>query len=492
MNKPLIISLLTLKILAGLYLVHSYGERYENRQESDIYKYHHDGKVLRSLYTENPKAFLSVFFTGNPPSDLPETSVYYHMQNWATMDEEYREYIDYQTNYTFFHPQRVLIRMCAVISFVSTNIYFQSALFSLLGGLGLLLLCLTFFSQATKQTNTIALITLVLFPTSLLWTSTILKETVIVFSLGMSLYGSYKWYIQDKKWNVWMGLAVLGLMLLLLTSLHHFLTLVATGILTVSLTYLFTLPKRIRLIIEVVAPVVAGILFLTLAPKLVTKYNYEDKIGRGGAYIHSETLSQTFYIEYEQFLELLATTNQAPILNTEINFPPTFEAHPFIDGKISKEQTLLPESEYKLNLVYTPANTHIPSQLTTSPSSIITHLPVAFRNVFLAPLFTPSITIQGTWIIFALENAILLLLLLLLLLYATYHYTQNRPTIPKKTKNLLLALLTYATLQFLLIGYTTPILGNIIRYKTVMVLSLVIASLIIINRKDFSQGLFNG
>lgn len=487
MNKFLLVILFSLKILVGLYLVNSYGTRYENRQDADIYKYHHDGMKLHDLYKEDKSVFFKVFYTGEPPVNLPETSAYYQMQNWATMDEGYRDYISYQTNYTFFHPQRVLIRFCTVISFISTNIYFQSFIFSLLGGLGLVLLIHSFFPTPNNRIRTINIITILLFliPTSLLWTSTILKESIIILSIGMSVYGSYKWYKSSKKWNIWISITLIGLFLLLVTSLHHFLSLFATSIVALSLTYLSTLPKRTRQISWIIAPIVAFTLVMTITPKLVSKYNYEEKIGRGGAYIKTIHASDSYYIPPNTFKTYINSKNISPKLHDILLIKKRIQVYPYINGYIEKESILLPVNEYMLLLNYEPANSYIEAELKETPLGIISHLPIAFRNVFLAPLFTPSISTQGTWILFALENSVLLLLIL----FATYHYIKNYHTLSPTTKIILYSLLTYATIQFILIGYTSPILGNIVRYKTVMVLSLVMACFLAVKRESFSQRL---
>jgi len=78
----------------------------------------------------------------------------------------------------------------------------------------------------------------------------------------------------------------------------------------------------------------------------------------------------------------------------------------------------------------------------------------------------------------AIENAMLLLLLALFLFFFKFESTHI---------NLLLFCLTFVLILYLLIGYTTPVMGAIVRYKAPALPFLYVMLLLIFDKDKFAS-----
>lgn len=483
LNKKLLFLLFTIKILAGWYVVNSYGERYNDQKEADIYKFYYDGVALKQIFEEDKTLFFDLFFKGEPFAKPEVGSSFYKLENWAEMESGYRDYMSYQTNYTFFNPQRTMIRICALLSFFNTSIFFQSAFFSILGGIGLFLFIKAFFDTPNKQVN-FFLILLFILPTFLIWTSSILKESVVIFSIGLFSYGLFKLYQSKFRLDIWYLLSLLGALTLILTSVHHFLSFIVAIVIGICLKFVFLQNKLVRNLM-VFGVLIVGILgFVVISPKLISKYNHEYKIGRGGVYITSEDNDKTFFIDYTDYETLKKEVVEQTDSKKVIMFSEGVRAYELNEGVITDKLIRIPDHNYELKLKYVPANTFL--NTLPYPSNylgIVGHFPFAFRNVFLAPLFASEVEVNGVWFLLILEN----IFVLILVVGSIYFFVRNFKSFSPNLRIIIFSLMIYALAQFILIGYTTPILGNIVRYKTGMVISLIVTGLLLLENGSLGR-----
>lgn len=185
-KKEIIVGLFGIKILAGFALVYLYATYY-NKETSDIYIYFNDAMYLKHLFITDRSAFWNILFNQN--LIIPEVYEKYTVLNyWASPN------IDF-----IIHEKRFVILLNFLFSFISMdNIYIHSMLMAFFGFIGQIAI----FRFVKKQSNInpiFILIVTFLLPTFLLWSSTILKEPLIIFSMGLLLFFIGKW---TKKWNI--------------------------------------------------------------------------------------------------------------------------------------------------------------------------------------------------------------------------------------------------------------------------------------------------
>ena len=172
----LIVILFLIKVLAGFALTFLYTHYYD-KSTSDIYIYFKDANILKQLLQKD--FFLGIkVITGfyNEKSEL----VHQALANTT--------YWDTNSSLYSIWGKRLLIRINTLWAFVSfQNIYIHSLLMSFLAFIGLLALYRFIKNNLAIPTHYLILI-IFLLPTVLLWTSSILKEPLLFFSMGLMLY----------------------------------------------------------------------------------------------------------------------------------------------------------------------------------------------------------------------------------------------------------------------------------------------------------------
>ena len=113
------------------------------------------------------------------------------------------------------------------------------------------------------------------------------------------------------------------------------------------------------------------------------------------------------------------------------------------------------------------------TQIKDSPIQLLKNIPEALVNV----LFRPFITDSGSWLIFPaiIETIAIWILLFLGLRYLKY--------CSKEQKGILIGIVTFVILLSLLIGWVTPVLGAINRYRIPVMLGLVLMGYILWSNK---------
>ena len=116
------------------------------------------------------------------------------------------------------------------------------------------------------------------------------------------------------------------------------------------------------------------------------------------------------------------------------------------------------------------------NRLEPTIASFAVNGPAALRNVALRPhIFEATSAIV---LLAAIENTVMLLMLVMCMFFFKFNRTNT---------NLLLFCLTYVLLLYLLIGYTTPVMGAIVRYKAPALPFLFIALLLIFDKEKFTR-----
>ncbi|MFM7017060.1 MAG: hypothetical protein ACKOX3_12110 [Bacteroidota bacterium] len=162
------------KLVAGFVLYLIYTRYYTERATADIFRYFDDADILyRSLF-DKPYDYLRML-TGYH-ADAPDLQHYYDaMRNW------------YNTE-MMFNDTRTMIRFSAFFKLFSMGTYYPHAVLMCFLSMTGLTALFQFFTTFVKGKEMAFLIAVFLMPSTLLWTSGLIKEAFLMYSLGMLLY----------------------------------------------------------------------------------------------------------------------------------------------------------------------------------------------------------------------------------------------------------------------------------------------------------------
>ena len=115
-----------------------------------------------------------------------------------------------------------------------------------------------------------------------------------------------------------------------------------------------------------------------------------------------------------------------------------------------------------------------------SPETLLKNIPEAIANVLLRPYPNDPPKSKLKWLSIIDGWGLLLLFVVVVVFF--------RRTISRKELNLIVALCVFSLLLTLLIGWTTPVIGAIVRYKIPVQLAMVFIILIVLNPKKLKNG----
>ena len=176
--KPAVTQVLfNLKFITGLFIWFIYTFYYKDVQNNDVHKFYSDAFVLRNVASQSPKDFIQII--SGIGSNEPRFDKYYaEMKNWKRNFDE-----------APFNENQTIIKLNALLMFVSLRVYFVHILFmcfiSLIGWVLLTNAVLKF----APIPNSIFAIPVMLLPSVLFWTSGVIKEPLLVLGLGVFMYG---------------------------------------------------------------------------------------------------------------------------------------------------------------------------------------------------------------------------------------------------------------------------------------------------------------
>lgn len=453
-----LVLIFAIKIGAGIGVNNYYSKNYDDKY-SDIYKYFNDGITLSKIGKESPTSFVSLFIKGNEQQTQTAPN-HLKLKNWNNHTEEYLKTINYKDS-NFFNSQRTLIRINAIIGLISNGFLpIHTLFFCFFSFLGICIIYANFqsFFLVPKWLSTILLF---LTPSVLIWSSTLFKESLIILGLGLYLAGLFENKSRIKK----IIYLIFSIGILAPTAIHVFLIL----LLVTLLFYTFQKNRKYTLVIVLIG---LGLFLLSTQTKfnplqlVASKMNQQHKIGRGGYYFLNKKTKEELFIT-EQELETVQPQQKLynGVKSRIYLLPSTILVAKYKNGKIIPPFETLNEAagEYYMKLHYKKAESYLPSnELEPTLKSFVLFFPKAIKNTFLEPI--PNKIQDKRWIFF-LENILILLLFL---------YSFVKSSFKNETQ---LFLLICAFALLLLIAYTSPIAGNIVRYKSSAIILILIAGL---------------
>ena len=438
LSKSFFALIFILKIASGLSLWLIYTYYYTDRSTADIYKYFDDSSVIfGSLKNSFLDFFKLIFWAGD------ET----HLKQYVLkMDYWYREFEGNAIN-----EDRTMIRVNALFRLFSFG-YFNvhTVFFSCLSLIGLTAIYRT-FSKFLSGRKRIFAILLFLFPSLLFWGSGVLKESLVLFAVGILVY-SFSKMLEGNFLKNFIFVLIFTLLLLLIKS-YMLLVLIPGFLIWMMLKLTGENYAFIKFLLGISVCIAGAFLIpkINLAERIVTKQKMFINIANGGTHL----------MHHNKFVYI------KPEIKNPITFRDEKRYCKINDGvqyqywlRENNKDTLAATSEndtasYWIFYSQPPSGSRINiGRLENIFFSFLKNAPLAFWNSLARPY--PWEAKSVLLILPALENLLILLLIILAVSFSSYK---------KCNKELFFFCLSAVIFLFLLIGYTTPVIGAIVRYK---------------------------
>ena len=169
-----------LKVFSGYVLFYIYAYHYNNRIESDTFKYFDDSYHMYRAFFSNPIDYLKMLFGISCEGAHFDDLYYQDMYNW------YRPYES-----SLYNDNRLIIRLNAFIRIFSFgNYHVHNLVFNLLSFIGLVGLARFFLYHLKNEWK--IYIAVFLIPSVVFWGSGVLKESILMFAIGLFCYHFHK------------------------------------------------------------------------------------------------------------------------------------------------------------------------------------------------------------------------------------------------------------------------------------------------------------
>ena len=419
------------KIVAGLLLWFIYTYYYSNTKISDIYKYFEDGNTMATILKNDISDFIKII-TGKLPTNGINKTLYHDLKFW-TKPNSYGIYNDNQTIILFncilsILSNNNLITSLLIISFLSFTA--SIALYKVLSPY--LTLKKTYFSI------------LFLTPSIALWTSGLLKESIIFISVVGCVYHGIK--VLEKLEIKRVVFFISSCFLLLISKTYLLGFLLPTIICTILISFLKT--SKIRTLFYCIY--VVFILFfiswsLTHNP---VSYDYKNKT-------ESEKKK-----EYDRVNHISYTQN---VLGNNYNILEMLrfkQADYKHEAKIEKAKSLIWTKKMDGRMI-----------------NLIACIPFGLSNGFARPHIFEINSFMIS--IPAIENFIIILLFVFSIFFSS--------KLDPKKQLIVYGFGTFITLTYLFLGLLVPVLGNLVRYKAPLLPLLYFCILIQIDNKKLKH-----
>lgn len=222
--------LFTLKFILGISVYYVYTYYYTDRKTADVFKYFDDAKYLYDhVYHHHQVRFWKIIFGIQNES----SEIHNHLK---------------ETNYWFkphasnvFNDNRTVIRFNAVIYLFSFGYYHVHTLvLSTLSFIGLTGIYRTYIYEFSERKKELILACF-LIPSVLFWGSGILKESILIFGIGIFVFAFTR--VMYVKKNIKYILVVLGTLGLLAITKTYVLIVLIPSVLAWIMIYYFKLQK---------------------------------------------------------------------------------------------------------------------------------------------------------------------------------------------------------------------------------------------------------
>jgi len=322
-----------IKLVAAYCLFLVYTRYYTDRSTADIFKYFDDSTWLfKNVFSKSPINYLKIILG-------------------IHTDQPYIHYELKQTQYWFkphetnvFNDNRTVIRFNLIIYLISLGYYhIHTLILCFLSFIGLTGIYKTFHKLFPNKTF-ILVFSIYFLPSVLFWGSGILKESILLFSVGIFIYQFTEMFIHKKKTISTLIWIIISFLMLTITKTYVILTLIPSIIAFISFKYFKKSRISVHFIVVHICSVAIALMVNFLVPSLdilgnlVYKQHDFLNVARdthAQSTIYVERLNNTFY-SFLQFSPLAFINGMFRPSIIEINsvsyIPAIFESFILILG----------------------------------------------------------------------------------------------------------------------------------------------------------------
>lgn len=436
--KSYFLGVFFLKIIVGIVLWEFYIVVYPI---NDAVGFYNSSKILHDLYFENREHFFKLFFGQEDDSLKP------YLVRLTGWEDGYLN--------LFINDSRTIIRYNTILQFFSFGVYHVHTIVSCFlsfVGLTLIYKSLLFF---IKEKSKFLFIVIFLLPSVLFWSSMVFKESLVFIGLGLVLYhsriGLQKSYSLSSVLYLLLGLLFMFLikpylLFCVLPALFSNAIFIRLNNPRIVLVYLFLFSFLFFLVIAIHS------LFPQhdLVKKLKDKQEIFNKSARGGVYLTAN--DYYIFVEYnERNDKLVYLSDSTCRLKTNVGFKKFRLNQPDSTSIKTEDYSQL----YKIAYDSPPAGSY--HQTNALNGSIWQLFALAPKKIIKMFFLTDFFKHNGFLICLSiLENSLLIAALLFALIYSDFK---------KEHLPILLFCCCFMGSLYFITGFTTPVLGAIVRYK---------------------------
>ena len=449
----------SIKVFIGIIFLTIYTHPDTNNSvPSDTMRFMKESEILNNVFYQSPKDYFSLLFGFSENEEL----INKYLGETFLWDAG---------SYTLVNDSRNLIRFNSLIHFLSFGSSFIHNLFMcLIGLIGVKNIYLS-FEKFTKLNKTFLFFIFLCVPSLIFWTSGILKEPLLF--LGISLF--IRAIILKDKLMKRILIGVFSIIILLSFKPYNLICTIPALLFTV---YNLTIFKKsiFKSILATLITISIGILIFPQQREKTVRYLSRkqfdfDHVGKGGIFTDFNDSSLLYFQmkDYDKLNINLKDSSLVIINKTDVQIVSKKHTFKTIDS-------FKAAGKEKFKIVYNVGGAL--SYIKTTPINnsffqLIKNIPEALVNSLLRPFPNdPGSSLK----FFALSE---LWLIFSLFLFAII----NARKISYTEKRIVFSLLIFIISLSLVIGFTTPVLGAIFRYRFLNLLAIVIISTIIINPK---------
>jgi hypothetical protein len=387
-------------------------------------------------------------------------------------------------NFEYAHliySSKLMIILNAVLqlfSFGNINVHFVFFCFFSFIGLTALLKAFVFHFPQKEH----VIIALFLIPGVLFWGSAPLKESVSIGVAGLLVYLTD--FGLKRKYSLLQILFTVGLILLLiLIKVYVFLVL-----LPALMCNLIVSRGSNKLWIIKYACVLFFLSLIALVLSTINPdFNILKQISDKQAKAISEARGGIFLVNDKHFISLDYNKENTTLLLQQDSTVKIADGSDYLmwDLDNMSDTTFVTNSadtsRYKILYKIMPANSLLQlKKLNPSLKEFVAYSPVAFLNALIHPSFYEI----SSWLhlICALENLFVILLLLATILFF------DKKVFDKK--EIILFCLTFSIIIYVIVGITTPVIGTMVRHRTIAELFMAAACFLMIDWEKAKKALF--
>lgn len=443
-----------LKVGVGLLLFYLHYSTYGIDELShDGETFMKEGKYLNDVFYTSPLHYFQLLTGFGESTQLIQEHLYM-TEYWSAGD------------LTLINDSKNIIRIHSIIHFFSANTYLvHLGILCFLSLIGVKLIYQS-IQPYTSQSKILVFGTLLLVPSTIFWTSSMMKEPMLLLGMGIMIYSLVK--VQNITGKV---VYFLLACCILIAFKPYVLACILASLVALSI-YKYVFKNRLlpSLLFLFSIPFLIGFAFKSPSQKLVDNLTRKQfdfvNVGKGGLHVIAD--SCIYYFQPNQY-------DKIEFKDDKVRLTKAIDAYIIHFGSTQKPKPihLKPRKSEWWTVTYFAQGCS--SYIETTPISnsftqLIKNIPEALTNA----IFRPFLNDPGSKLKYLSFLEIWMIVFFLIVAIV------KRRKLNTVEKELVFGLLIFAFLLFTLIGWTTPVIGAITRYRFPAQLAIIIVGIILI------------